>query len=215
MSNLLSKEDIKEVFTLFEKNNKNPKTELLYNNHFTLLIAIVLSAQSTDASVNKVMEKSINLIDSPEKIIKIGLSSLESIFKTLNIYKNKSKYVLKISEELINKYEGKVPLDFERLCSLPGVGRKTANVVLNILIGAENIAVDTHVLRVSSRLGISSENNPTAMEIDLYKKVPKKFWKNTNHWLVLHGRYICKSKKPDCEKCFLSRKCNFFINKNK
>ncbi|MDR0633290.1 MAG: endonuclease III [Holosporales bacterium] len=199
-----------EIFRLFEEHNPAPSTELVYNNDFTLLIAVILSAQATDASVNKVMTEIMERVDSPQKIIELTQDGFATFIRTLNIYKNKAKYIYELSTMLIEQYEAKVPLILQELIKLPGVGRKTANVVLNVLTGGNGIAVDTHVLRVSRRLGIASENTPEKVEQELYCVVPKQFWEKTNHWLVLHGRYTCKAKKPMCSDCFLRAYCQFF-----
>jgi endonuclease-3 len=172
----------------------------------------VLSAQSTDVSVNKVMKNNSELLDTPEKVLQLGISNLESLFKSLNIYRNKAKYVYQIAKSLVESHDSKVPLCFEQLVKLPGVGQKTANVILNVLTNASTIAVDTHVMRVSKRLGLISASitSPEKAEEALYENVPKKYWGRVNHWLVLHGRYICKAKKPKCESCSLNTICQAY-----
>jgi endonuclease-3 len=200
----------KEIFRIFEEQDPAPQTELTYKNEFTFLVSVILSAQATDASVNKVMAEIMDLVDSPQKVIELTQEHLANLIRSLNIYKNKAKYIYELSIVLVGEHEGKVPLVLQELVKLPGVGRKTANVVLNVLAGGDGIAVDTHVQRVSRRLGIATGNTPEKVEQELYDVVPKQFWSKTNHWLVLHGRYVCKAKKPQCGECFLRNHCKFF-----
>ena len=199
---------VQDIFQIFEHNNPDPKTELFYSTPFTLVTSVILSAQATDQSVNNIMTSVAPLIDTPEKVVRLGLEKLQSLFKSINYYRNKSKYVFKLATILLEKYDGKLPLDFEKLITLPGIGQKTAHVILNILVpGYLGIAVDTHVARVANRLGWSSGSTPEQVEQDLYKCVPQEFWGRVNHWLVLHGRYVCKSRKPDCPHCCIRNSC--------
>ncbi len=186
----------------------NPKTELSYISHYTFLIAVVLSAQSTDVQVNKVTTELFKKYRTIDDILKLGLEGLRENIKSIGLYKNKAKNIIALSEILKEKYNGVVPSNREDLEKLPGVGRKTANVVLNSLFGEGVIAVDTHVFRVSRRLGLSDGSNPHKVEEDLEKIVPGEYKGCIGNLLVLHGRYICKAKKPDCEKCVLNDLCN-------
>lgn len=196
-----------EIFSRLEKNQPNPQTELVYTTEFSLLVSVILSAQATDASVNAVMNTLRSEIDSPNKVVKLGEESLSSRIRSLNIYRNKAHYIVESAKRILASFHGQVPKNKEDLVSLPGVGPKTANVVLNVLKGDENIAVDTHVFRVSHRLGLASASTPNGVEQELYTAIPKKYWGRTNHWLVLHGRSICKARKPKCDQCILNDLC--------
>jgi endonuclease-3 len=201
---------INEIFKIFEFNNPNPKTELEYINNYTLLVAVVLSAQSTDVGVNKATKSLFIKYDTPEKILALGLDGLKKYIKTIGLYNNKSKNIIKLSEDLIKKHNSKVPNSMEELILLPGVGRKTASVVLNCAFGQKTMPVDTHILRVSNRIGLSDGKNPEIVEKDLLKNITDIWLDRAHHWLVLHGRYICKSRKPSCDQCKISSYCNYY-----
>jgi len=199
--------EILEMMRVFEHLNPNPKCELDYKNAYTLLVAVVLSAQSTDKGVNKATKALFEIADTPQKMLELGLEGLKSHIKTIGLYNNKAKNIIKLSEELLEKHRGQVPENRAALESLAGVGRKTANVVLNVWFGKSTLAVDTHVFRISHRLGLSEGKTPLEVEADLMKVLPEKYVKNANHWLVLFGRYTCKAVRPDCLNCALQSYC--------
>ncbi|MDR2526547.1 MAG: endonuclease III [Rickettsiales bacterium] len=188
---------------------KTDLTELEYENNYTLLIATLLSAQSTDKKVNEVTKKLFKVANTPQKMVELGEDELKKYVKTINYYITKSKNIIKLSRELIDKFDGNVPNTREYLEVLPGIGRKTANIVLNIAFKCPNIAVDTHVFRVSNRLGIVNAKNVKECEEQLLKITPKKYISLINNWFVLFGRYICKAKNPSCNECFLLKNCLF------
>lgn len=199
--------EILEIMEIFNKNDPDPRCELNYSNAYTLLVAVVLSAQSTDKGVNRATEALFKIADTPEKMVALGLDNLKNYIKTIGLYNNKAKNIIALSRELIEKHQGQVPHNREALENLAGVGRKTANVVLNVWFGEPALAVDTHVMRISRRLDISTGKNPLEVEKDLLKVLPDNYKKNANHWLVLFGRYICKAQKPDCPNCPLAHLC--------
>lgn len=203
-----NKKEILEIMHVFQQNDPNPRCELDYKNAFTLLVAVVLSAQSTDKGVNKATKALFEVADTPQKMAGLGLEKIKEYIKTIGLYNNKAKNILALSQELVEKYQGIVPENREALEKLPGVGRKTANVVLNVWFNQPTLAVDTHVMRISQRLGFSEGKTPLAIEQDLMKVLPTEYVKNANHWLVLFGRYICKAQKPDCEKCPIASYCH-------
>lgn len=203
-----NKKEILEIMKIFQKEDPNPRCELDYKNTFTLLVAVVLSAQSTDKGVNKATKALFEVADTPQKMADLGLEKIKEYIKTIGLYNNKAKNILALSQELVEKYHGEVPEDREALENLSGVGRKTANVVLNVWFNQPTLAVDTHVMRISQRLGFSEGKTPLAIEQDLMKVLPLEYVKNANHWLVLFGRYICKAQKPDCEKCPITSYCH-------
>ncbi len=203
-----SKKEALEIMKIFRQRDPNPRCELNYVNAYTLLVAVVLSAQSTDKGVNKATETLFKIADTPQKMIDLGLEKLKEHIKTIGLYNNKAKNIIALSKELVAKYNGIVPDNREQLESLAGVGRKTANVVLNVWFNQPTLAVDTHVLRISHRLDFSHGKTPLEVEKDLIKLLPKDDIKNTNHWLVLFGRYICKAQKPDCLNCPISDYCH-------
>lgn len=203
-----NKKEILEIMQIFQKEDPNPRCELDYKNAFTLLVAVVLSAQSTDKGVNKATKALFEVADTPQKMADLGLEKIKEYIKTIGLYNNKAKNILALSQELVAKYHGEVPENREALENLPGVGRKTANVVLNVWFNQPTLAVDTHVMRISQRLGFSEGKTPLAIEQDLMKVLPTEYVKNANHWLVLFGRYICKAQKPDCEKCPIASYCH-------
>ncbi|MBR2299790.1 MAG: endonuclease III [Alphaproteobacteria bacterium] len=192
---------------IFEKLMPEPKCELAYHNAYTLLVAVVLSAQSTDKGVNKATAPLFEIVDTPQKMLDLGIEKLKSYIKTIGLYNNKAKNIMSMSAELVQKFGGEVPSRREDLEDLAGVGRKTANVVLNVWFNQPTLAVDTHVFRISHRLGFSNGKTPREVEDDLIKVLPEKYIKNANHWLVLFGRYTCKAVKPDCKNCPISSYC--------
>ncbi len=205
----MKKHDVHEFFRRLKESNPQPKSDLQYTNPFTLLVAVVLSAQSTDAGVNKATRKLFTIADTPEKMLRLGLEKLKEHIKTIGLYNTKAKNIIALSEILIRDHAGKIPDSREELTKLPGVGRKTANVVLNVAFNQPTMAVDTHIFRVSNRSGLAPGKTPEAVEDALMKSVPAEFDLNAHHWLILHGRYICKARKPDCPSCPVNDICAF------
>ncbi|MBQ8465437.1 MAG: endonuclease III [Alphaproteobacteria bacterium] len=203
-----SKQEALEIMDIFRQKDPNPRCELNYVNAYTLLVAVVLSAQSTDKGVNKATETLFKIVDTPQKMVDLGLEKLKQHIKTIGLYNNKAKNIIALSNELIEKYKGIVPNNREQLESLAGVGRKTANVVLNVWFNQPTLAVDTHVMRIAHRLNFSQGKTPLEIEKDIINLLPQEYIKNTNHWLVLFGRYICKAQKPDCTNCPISDYCH-------
>ncbi len=202
----------KNINTFFQRLSKkipDPKSDLKYTNNFTLLLAVVLSAQSTDKGVNKATKKLFLLVNNPKDVIDLGLSKLKSLIKTIGLYNSKAKNIINLSKILLKEYKGKIPATREQLVSLPGVGRKTANVVLNIAFNKSTIAVDTHIFRVSNRTKLAQGKKPIDVELGLEKIVPKKYKKNAHHLLILHGRYVCKARNPECNNCVVNDLCLF------
>ncbi len=198
-----------EIFKRFEAQNRSPVTELKYNSIFELLIAVILSAQATDISVNKATEKLFVIANTPEAILALGETKLRNAIKAIGLYNTKTKNILKTCESLIKNFHSTVPSTREALESLPGVGRKTANVILNTAFGHHTIAVDTHIFRVANRTGLAIGKTPRLIEEQLSKIIPKPYLKNAHHWLVLHGRYICVARKPKCEQCLIRNLCEY------
>ena len=201
--------DIAEVFRRFKEHNPAPKGELQHTNPFTLLVAVVLSAQATDAGVNKATPALFKLADTPEKMAKLGLPKVRSLIKTIGLYRTKAKNVIGLSKQLIAEHDGKVPRTREELEALPGVGRKTANVVMNIAFGEPTIAVDTHIFRVGNRTGLAPGKDPREVEDRLESVVPPQYKLHAHHWLILHGRYVCVARRPLCEKCIIADLCRW------
>jgi endonuclease-3 len=201
--------DVEAIFGAFAAAEPEPKGELDYVNPFTLLVAVVLSAQATDAGVNKATKLLFQLADTPEKMVALGPAEIEDKIKTIGLFRNKAKNVFALSQQLIERFDSKVPEDRESLESLPGVGRKTANVVLNIAFKQPTIAVDTHLFRVANRTGLAPGDNPLKVELGLLKIIPDQYMLHAHHWLILHGRYICKARKPDCWRCVIREWCRF------
>ena len=197
------------MFAAFERANPEPRGELVAPNAFTLLVAVVLSAQATDAGVNKATPALFKLADTPEKMVKLGVERITDLVKTIGLYRNKAKNVFALSQILVETYNGEVPADREALESLPGVGRKTANVVLNIAFGQPTMAVDTHVFRVSNRTGLAPGETPLEVETGLLKAIPERYLLHAHHWLILHGRYVCLARKPECYRCVIAEWCRF------
>ncbi len=206
---LLTPEEIEEMMRRFQEANPEPKSELYWTNPFTLLVAVVLSAQMTDKGVNKVTENLFSEANTPGKMLALGEEGLMERLRSINYYKTKARNVLKLSRTLVEKYDGKVPHDRKALESLPGVGRKTANVVLNVAFGDPTIAVDTHIFRVANRTGLALGKTPLEVERILLEVVPEKYRHNAHHWLILHGRYVCKARKPECERCIICDICKW------
>jgi endonuclease III len=198
---------IDEIFRRFAAADPEPKSELEYRNPFTLLVAVVLSAQATDAGVNKATRPLFKVADTPEKMVRLGEARLRDRIKTIGLYRNKARNVIELSRRLIAEHGAKVPRDRDALEALPGVGRKTANVVLNVIFGEPTMAVDTHVFRVAHRTGLSNGATPLAVEEDLLRVVPAKYATHAHHWLILHGRYVCKARVPECPRCLIRDLC--------
>ncbi len=201
--------EVVEAFTRFRAANPEPKGELEHINPYTLLVAVVLSAQATDAGVNKATRNLFPLADTPEKMVALGEERVRDLIKTIGLYKGKAKNVIVLSERLIAEHNSQVPRSREALEALPGVGRKTANVVLNIAFGEPTIAVDTHLFRVGNRTGLAPGKNPLKVELGLLKIVPAEFARHAHHWLILHGRYTCVARKPLCGKCLINDLCRW------
>jgi len=199
-----------ELFYRKLKNeNPNPKGELNYINSYTLLVAVVLSAQATDVSVNKATKNLFKIAKTPEQMLDLGEANLKNHIKTIGLYNSKAKNIINLSLMLKTKHRSIIPQDLETLQQLPGVGRKTANVVLNMAFGDPTIAVDTHVFRIANRTGLAEGKTPLEVEKILERITPNKFKLHAHHWLILHGRYVCKSRKPDCPNCVVREYCNF------
>ncbi len=198
-----------EIFTRLRNENPQPTTELRYGNPFQLLVAVALSAQSTDVGVNKATEKLFKKVKTPQAMLKLGEEGLKEHIKTIGLYNTKARNVIKACKLLVEKHGGKVPEDRESLESLPGVGRKTANVILNTAFGHPTIAVDTHIFRVSNRTGIAPGKNVNEVERKLNRFVPDEFKQDAHHWLILHGRYTCIARKPRCGSCVIEDLCEY------
>lgn len=205
----MKKDNVVDFFTRLQKLNPEPKGELTYTNPFTLLVAVVLSAQATDVGVNKATPALFKAADTPEKMVKLGEDKIRDYIKTIGLFNAKAKNVYKLSQILIDEHNSEVPQDRDALVKLPGVGRKTANVVLNMAFGQPTIAVDTHIFRVSNRTGLAHGKTPDKVEEKLEKVVPDQFKQHCHHWLILQGRYICKARKPDCGNCPVYDLCAF------
>jgi endonuclease-3 len=201
--------EIAEAFRRFRAANPEPKGELKHINPFTLLVAVVLSAQATDAGVNKATPALFAAADTPQKMVKLGEARVREMIKTIGLYRTKAKNVVALSQKLIAEHGGQVPHSHEALEALPGVGRKTANVVLNIAFGEPTIAVDTHIFRVGNRTGIATGKTPLEVETKLQQVVPAEFKRHAHHWLILHGRYTCVARKPRCEVCLIADLCKW------
>jgi len=205
----MKKKDIEPFFEILSADLPEPKTELDYKNPYTLVVAVALSAQATDVGVNKATKELFKKVDTPEKMVKLGEAKLRDQIKTIGLYRNKAKNVIALSKMLINEFNSEVPRTREELERLPGVGRKTANVVMNEAFGEATIAVDTHIFRVSNRTGLAPGKNVLEVEHELLKRVPKDYLQHAHHWILLHGRYVCKARKPDCPSCKVVDYCGF------
>ena len=197
------------IFERFRAANPNPTTELAYRTPFELLVAVVLSAQATDKSVNAATAKLFPVANTPDKLVALGVKGLEGYIRSIGLYPTKARNVIELSRLLLERHGGEVPSLREALENLPGVGRKTANVVLNTAFGQTTVAVDTHIFRVSNRTGIAPGKDPRAVEDKLLKFVPPEFLRNAHHWLILHGRYVCLARKPGCPECLIRDLCEF------
>lgn len=205
----MNPEKRREIFARFKKQNPKPTTELKYNSNFELLIAVILSAQATDVSVNKATDKLYKVANTPEKILKLGLDGLKDYIKTIGLYNSKAENVIKTCQILKDKYDSQVPCDRQALESLPGVGRKTANVILNTAFGLPTMAVDTHIFRVANRINLAPGKTVLDVEKKLLKVVPKEYLHDAHHWLILHGRYVCMARKPKCAECIIHDLCEY------
>ncbi|MGE0626372.1 MAG: endonuclease III [Hyphomicrobiaceae bacterium] len=205
----LSKAEIVEIFARFARINPEPKGELEHVNLYTLLVAVVLSAQATDAGVNRATRALFKVADTPQKMVALGEDQLRGYIKTIGLYRNKAKNVIALSQRLIMEFGGEVPRDRDTLETLPGVGRKTANVVMNVWFNEPTMAVDTHVLRVSNRIGLVRAKTPLDAERQLLRVIPPEYGVPAHHWLILHGRYLCKARKPECWRCPIADLCRF------
>ncbi|MBB4099920.1 endonuclease III [Sphingomonas kyeonggiensis] len=205
----MKKADVFEFFSRLAADNPNPETELESVNDYTLLVAVVLSAQATDAGVNKATRALFREVDTPAKMVALGEDGLKQHIKTIGLFNTKAKNVIALSEALIRDHGGQVPDDRDALELLPGVGRKTANVVMNVAFGAETFAVDTHIFRVGNRTGLAPGKTPLAVEKKLEKAVPQPFRLHAHHWLILHGRYTCKARTPECWRCVVEDLCPY------
>ena len=204
---LLSKKEMIEVFSRWQAQNPSPASELDYVNAFTLLVAVVLSAQTTDKGVNKATGPLFKVADTPEKMFALGEEGLIPYIRTIGLYKNKAKHVIGLSKKLIDDFNSEVPDNREALMTLPGVGRKTANVVLNVIFHKPTMPVDTHLLRVSPKIGLAEGNTPETVEKSLLERIPPEFLPNAHHWILLHGRYVCTARNPKCNECLIQDLC--------
>lgn len=205
----LKPSEVEAIFARFRQAEPEPKGELVAANPFTLLVAVVLSAQATDESVNRATPALFAVADTPAKMAALGETRIESFIKTIGLYRTKARHVAALSHILRDTYGGKVPMDREALQALPGVGRKTANVVLNMAFGHETIAVDTHVFRVSNRTGLAPGKTPDDVEAALERRIPLAYRLHAHHWLILHGRYVCKARRPECWRCLIADLCKY------
>ena len=205
----MNKAEIFEFFRRLAELNPSPETELEFGNNYQLLVAVVLSAQSTDVGVNKATRALFREVKTPAQMVALGEEGLKEHIKTIGLFNSKAKNVIALSEILVARYNGEVPEDRDALVELPGVGRKTANVVMNCAFGAETFAVDTHIFRVGNRTGIAKGKTPLAVEKQLEKRVPQPFRVGSHHWMILHGRYICKARTPECWRCPVVDLCDY------
>ena len=205
----MNKAKIHHFYAKLEQQNPEPKGELHYVNDYTLLVAVVLSAQATDVGVNKATKPLFKKIKTPKKMVELGEAKLKNYIKSIGLYNSKAKNVIKLSHMLLDEYGGKLPEDRDELQKLPGVGRKTANVVLNIAFSQPTIAVDTHLFRLGNRTGLAPGKTPLEVEKKLEQVTPLEFLRHAHHWLILHGRYVCKARKPDCPTCVVRGECGF------
>ena len=205
----MKRSDIEKMFKHLSAENPAPKTELVSTSPYTMLVAVVLSAQATDVGVNKATPALFAVADTPEKMVKLGETKVLNFVHSIGLYRVKAKNIIALSKMLIEEHGSTVPNDRDALEKLPGVGRKTANVVLNNVFDQPTIAVDTHVFRVSNRTGLARGKTPHAVEKTLEKAVPDKWKQHAHHWLILHGRYVCKARKPDCPTCLIAKLCTF------
>ncbi len=205
----MKKADIETFFARLQAADPEPKGELNYRNNYTLLVAVVLSAQATDVGVNKATKPLFEKVDNPAAMVALGEAKLKQYIRTIGLFNTKAKNVIALSRRLLDDFEGKVPESREALESLPGVGRKTANVICNIAFGQPTIAVDTHLFRLGNRTGLAPGKTPLEVERKLEKRVPKAYLQHAHHWLILHGRYVCKARKPNCPDCIVRDVCGY------
>jgi len=205
----MKKDKIEAFYANLAKAMPEPKGELNYVNPYTLLVAVVLSAQATDVGVNKATGPLFKVVDTPQKMVDLGEAKLKNFIKTIGLFNTKAKNVIALSQILVEKYAGEIPRTRDALQELPGVGRKTANVVMNIAFGEPTIAVDTHIFRISNRTGLAPGKNVLEVELKLEKVTPAKYKQHAHHWLILHGRYVCKARLPDCPSCVVREYCAF------
>ncbi len=204
---LLSQKEMNEAFRRWRDANPAPASELEYVNPFTLLVAVVLSAQTTDKGVNKATGPLFKVADTPQKMLALGEEGLISYIKTIGLYKNKAKHVMGLSQKMLDDFGGEVPGNREDLMTLPGVGRKTANVVLNVIFHQPTMPVDTHLLRVAPKIGLAEGSTPETVEKSLLERIPPEFLHDAHHWILLHGRYVCTARAPKCDECIISDLC--------
>ncbi len=204
---LMSEKEIVQVMERFKKQMPDPQPELYAPNPYCFLVSVVLSAQATDKSVNLATEDLYKIADSPEKMLALGEEKLISYIRPIGLYKNKAKNVIKLSQTLVEKFDSKIPRTREELESLSGVGRKTANVVLNVIYGQNTMPVDTHLMRVGPKTGLAEGKNPLQVEESLLKRIPEEYLKDAHHWLLLHGRYVCTARNPKCDQCLIADLC--------
>ena len=205
----MNKKNREHIFESWQQENPDPRTELQYQSGYELLVAVVLSAQATDISVNKATDRLYLVANTPQKMIDLGQDALQDYIKSIGLFRSKAKHIIQLSHIIIEKFDGEIPSNREDLMLLPGVGRKTANVVLNEFFNQPTIAVDTHIFRVANRTGIAKGSTPDKVEIGLLKKVPKQFRLNAHHWMILHGRYTCIARRPKCNDCKISQWCDY------
>ena len=205
----MNRQNIEAFFATLKAANPEPRTELEYTSHFELLAAVLLSAQATDVGVNKATRKLFPVANTPQQILDLGLEGLESYIKTIGLYRSKAKHLMEACRILVEQHGGEVPDNREALEALPGVGRKTANVVLNVAFGQPTMAVDTHIFRVGNRTGLAKGKTPLAVEKQLMKRIPAEYAVDSHHWLILHGRYVCQARKPLCDQCAVVAYCDF------
>ena len=205
----LGPEKTEQIFAALAHDRPDPKTELEYSDPFTLLVAVALSAQATDVGVNKATRKLFAIADTPEKMLALGEEGVAEHIKTIGLWRNKARNVIALSQKILDDFDGKVPRTREELTTLPGVGRKTANVVMNEVFGEPTIAVDTHIFRVSNRTGLAPGKTPDEVEASLERVTPPEWKKGAHHWLILHGRYVCKARTPECWRCVIAEWCKY------
>ena len=202
-----NRQELEEIFSRFREQRPEPKGELAHVNPFTLVVAVALSAQATDAGVNRATKELFKIADTPQKMLELGEETVREYIKTIGLYRNKAKNVIALSKKLIEDFDGVVPQTREELVTLPGVGRKTANVVLSMAFGEATMAVDTHILRLGTRMGLAPGKHPDEVEAILMRIIPEEFLYHAHHWLILHGRYTCVARKPKCEACIIADLC--------
>ena len=205
----MEKSKVEQFFQALKDKDPLPKTELQYTNPFTLLVAVVLSAQATDKGVNKATEDLFKRAQTPEAFLDLGEQKVREAIKTIGLYKTKASHIMRLCQQLVDNHDSKIPSSREDLEQLPGVGRKTANVILNVVFGEPTLAVDTHIFRVAHRTGLGTGNTPLAVERELERVIPEAFKLHAHHWLILLGRYTCKARKPECCRCVVSKQCEF------